>query len=153
MSTILFLSGLSMNDALGAAGRAHRMLFEELGHSYLEIKLGDPGTQDLLNRTVQDQPIEFAYSVVGMGAAIGGRTADGRDVNFWEANHIPYISLSGDSPAYFFSRHVMPSPWHASLYYFPEHLELRKRLPLTRALYGLVPPVPFDAADKRKIDF
>jgi hypothetical protein len=32
-------------------------------------------------------------------------------------------------------------------------LDLRRRLPLTPALYGLVPPVPFDTAEKREVDF
>jgi hypothetical protein len=82
-----------------------------------------------------------------------GATSDGKELNLWEAIGVPFISLKGDSPAYYFARHVMPSPWHACLYFFPEHLELRRRFPLTPALYGLVPPRPFDMIDKREIDF
>ena len=47
----------------------------------------------------------------------------------------------------------MPNAWHACLYYFPEHLQLRKRLPMSPAMYGLVAPVPFDRIDKREVDF
>ena len=153
MTAAVFLSGSSGNDALGAAGRAHRPLFENLGYEFVELRLGRPDARDLLNKTIQARQIEFVYSAAGVGADMLGTTPDGREVNLWQGIGVPFISLKGDSPAYYFSRHVMPSPWHACLYYFPEHLELRRRLPLTPALYGIVPPVPFDLADKGTIDF
>ena len=153
MNTILFLSGTTMNDALGAAGRAHRAMFEPFGYKFIEINLSEPGADATLGRVMQAERVEFVYGVMGMGADIGGKTADGRDINYWEGVGIPYISLKGDTPAYFFSRHVMTSPWHACLYFFPEHLEVRKRFRPTRALYGIVPPIPFDMTDKRQIDF
>ena len=153
MSAILFISGISMNDALGAAGRAHRDLFASLGHDLIEIKLAIPASQDLLNRTMREQQVAFAYSAVGIGAELRGTTPDGKEINFWEGNRIPYISLNGDSPAYFFDRHVMPGPWHACLYWYPEHLELRRRFKPTQAIYGTVPPFPMDLTDKREIDF
>jgi hypothetical protein len=138
-----------MNNALGAAGRAHRVLFESLGHDFVFVDFAVPGAQELLNKTVREQPIEFAYGAAGGGADIRGAGPDGKELNLWEGLRVPFLSLKGDSPAYFFDRHVMPTPWHACLYYFPEHLDLRRRLPLTPALYGLVPPVPFDTAEKR----
>jgi hypothetical protein len=153
MTAVVFLSGQSGNDALGAAGRAHRPLFESLGHDFVELNLGHPGARELLSKTIREERIEFVYSAVGIGAEMRGTTPDGAEVNLWEGIAVPYISVNGDSPVYFFSRHVMSSPWHACLYVFPEHLELRKRLPLTPALYGLVPPIPFDMTDKRDIDF
>jgi hypothetical protein len=153
MSSVVFLSGQTMNDALGAAGRAHRTMFESLGHDFVEINFAQPGAQELLNRTIQEQPIEFAYSAAGAGADIRGTTPEGKELNLWEGIGVPFISLKGDSPAYYFARHIMPSPWHACLYFFPEHLELRRRFPLTPALYGLVPPRPFGMIDKREIDF
>ncbi len=153
MKRVVFLSAQSMNDALGAAGRAHQRLFEELGHRFIEIDFSKPTAQDLLGRTLAEGGIEFAYSVVGFGADFRATRSDGVEVNLWEASRTPYISLTGDSPAYFFQRHVMPSPWHACLYFFPEHLELRKRLAPSNAMYGIVPPIPFDHAEKRAIDF
>jgi hypothetical protein len=142
-----------MNDALGAAGRAHRTLFERLGHDFVEVNYGQPGAQELLNRAIEARSIEFAYSAAGIGADFRGTTSDGKELNLWEGIGVPFISLKGDSPAYYFARHIMPSPWHACLYFFPEHLELRRRFPLTPALYGVVPPRPFDMVDKREIDF
>lgn len=153
MGVIVYLTAGSMNDALGAAGRAHRSLFENLGHDHVEVNLASPRAQELLDATIHGQPIEFSYGAVGFGADLRGRTADGRDVNLWEANQIPFISLNGDSPAYFFDRHVMPSPWHACLYCYPEHLELRQRLKPTRGIYGTVPPFPRDLTDRLDVDF
>jgi hypothetical protein len=147
------LSGRSRNDALGAAGRAHRELFRRLGYEHVEIDFSKPDAQPLLDRTASEQAVEFAYSPVGMAANMQGAMPDGSRVNYWEANRIPFISLSGDSPAYYFDRHVMPTDWHACFYYFPEHLDLRRRLPRLRGLCGLVPPVPFDLAEEREIDF
>ena len=142
-----------MNDALAAAGRAHRTLFEKLGHDFVEVDFAQPGALELLNRAIQEKSVEFVYSAAGIGADFRGTTSDGKEVNLWEGIGVPFISLKGDSPAYYFARHVMPSPWYACLYFFPEHLELRRRFPLTPALYGLVPPRPFDMTDKREIDF
>lgn len=152
MSKIIFISGRSANDALGAAGRAHRIHYEALGHELVEVNFALPGSQDLLNRTLQ-QPVEFVFAAMGMGADLKGATSDGRDINLWEGMRIPFLSLNGDSPAYYFDRHVNLTPWHACLYVYPEHLELRKRLPLTSGLYGLVPTVPFDTIRKRDVDF
>src|SRR4051812_28006540 len=102
MTTIVFLSADSMNDALGAAGRTHRALFESLGYDFVDVNLARPDGHQLLNRTLQENPIEFAYSAVGLGADFVGARPDGSQVNLWEANRIPYISFSGDSPVYFF---------------------------------------------------
>src|SRR5271166_4126057 len=153
MGTILYISGPSMNDALGALGRAHRPLFESLGYDYVEANFAKPGADELLERTLRGQPIEFSYGAVGAGIDLPGRTADGRDVNLWEGNQIPFISISGDSPAYFFDRHVAPSPWHACLYCYPEHMDLRRRLRPPPAICGTVPPFPRDVTDRRDIDF
>src|SRR6266511_5523313 len=111
MSSVVFLSGRTMNDALGAAGRAHRTLFENLGHDFVEVNFAQPGAQELLNRAIQRKSIEFAYSAAGVGADFRGTTSEGKELNLWECIGVPFISLKGDSPAYYFARHVMPSPW------------------------------------------
>lgn len=153
VKSILFISGTSANDALGAAGRAHQALYESLGYRFVEINFASREANDLLNRTLQDGPIELAYSAMGMGADIRVSRTDGTEGNLWETLGVPYLSLKVDSPAYYFDRHVMRSPWHAALYLYPEHLEFRKRLPLTPALYGLTPTVPFDSVNPRDVDF
>src|SRR5689334_24394341 len=107
MSAVVFISGRAMNDALGAAGRAHRLLYEELGYDFVELNFSQSDSSKLLEETIRHQSIEFVYGVAGMGADTLGKSTDGRDVNLWEALRVPFISLKGDSPAYFFDRHVM----------------------------------------------
>lgn len=153
VKSILFISGTSANDALGAAGRAHRRLYEDLGYEFVVIDFSTREANEALNRALQKGGIEFAFSAMGMGADIKATRPDGTEGNLWQIVGIPFLSLKGDSPAYFFDRHVMRSPWHAALYFYPEHLALRRRLPLTPALYGLVPVVPFDAVNPRDVDF
>src|SRR5687768_333087 len=126
MPTVIFLSGQSMNDALGALGRAHRPIFESVGCDFVEIDLSRSDAPSRLSETIQRQPIEFAYSAMGMGSDIAAHTPDRTRVHLGEGNGIPYLSLNADSPAYFFDRHVIRSRWHACLYCHEEHLELRQ---------------------------
>lgn len=153
MTKIVYLSGDSMNDALAAAGRAHRVLFEGLGYEFLEVNLARPDAQALLGSVIAAKDLEFVYAPMGVGAGFRGKSGDGVERNIWEGLRVPFISLVGDTPAYFFERHIATSPWHATLYYYPEHLELRKRFEPKGYLLGLVPPMPFDMADSREVDF
>jgi hypothetical protein len=122
-------SGQSMNGALAAAGRAHRPMFEALGYELVEVDFSQPGADASLTNALQSQSIAFVFGVMGMGADFRGTTPDGKESNLWQGLRIPYISLNGDSPAYYFDRHVMPSAWHACLYYYPDHYRLRRRYP------------------------
>jgi hypothetical protein len=153
MSAVLFMSGSTMGDALGGIGRSHRPAIEALGYDFMEINLDVDGAAERMNRAIQEQPVAFAFAYAGMAAGLNAVVEGGQTRNFWEALRIPFISLLGDSPAYFFDRHVHASPWQAGLYFFPEHLEFRKRLPAGHGLYGLVPPIPFDLTGKEDIDF
>jgi hypothetical protein len=142
-----------MNDSLGAATRAHAPMFESLGYEFREINFSKPGAEAALNTSIREGGIEFAFSAMGGGADISTETDDGRTLNLWEAMQVPFLSLLGDTPAYFFDRHVALTPWHACLYFFPEHFALRKQLPNPPAFSGCIPPIPFDARTKREIDF
>jgi hypothetical protein len=153
MSTVLFLFGTTMGDALGSSGRSMRGIFEDHGHEFVEVNLAQPDALQLMSQTIANRRIEFAFSHVGMGADLTGLTADKRQINFWEGNGIPFISLFGDSPAYFFDRHVVPGPSFACLYAFPEHLEFRKTLPQRKGLLGVTPLRLIDDTPKRDIDF
>lgn len=153
MGLILGLAGASMNDALGAATRAHIPMFRDLGHELREINFSRPDAQVRLQEAMNEGGIEFGFSAMGGAADLRTRTGDGTDRNLWESLEVPFLSLMGDTPAYFFDRHVALSRWHGCLYFFPEHLAFRKRLPLTRGMYGLIPPFPFDAKPSSAIDF
>ncbi len=67
MSVILAIVGQSMNDALGAATRAHQPMFEQLGFEFREINFSKSDASDILNRSVAEGDIEFVFSAMGMG--------------------------------------------------------------------------------------
>lgn len=142
-----------MGDALGATGRAFQHVFEDLGHDFATIAFADADGQRQLDHLLTTTPIEFVFSFVGMGADLRAMLSDGNEGNVWKAVKVPYLSLYGDSPAYFFDRHVMPTSMCASLYAFPEHYRLRKRLPLVRGLLGTAPHAIIDSTPRSAIDF
>ena len=153
MATVLFLSGTTMGDALGAIGRSYAPAFAEFGHDLVELNFTQPDAIDHLNSILQQGNVEFAFAFVGMGADMSGTTPTGEAVNLWEHYGIPFISLYGDTPAYFFDRHVMPTDLCASMYAFPEHSELRRQLPKVRGLIGNSPPGVMEPVPKISIDF
>jgi hypothetical protein len=153
MSVVLFLTGTTMGDALGASGRTMRQTFEDFGHEFVEVNLASPNANELLNRTIASKQVEFAFSHVGMAADLMGETSDKRRVNLWASMGIPFISLFGDTPAYFFDRHIMPGPGFACLYAFPEHYQFRKVLPQRNGIIGVTPLRMIDVTPKGEIDF
>jgi hypothetical protein len=142
-----------MGDSLGEIGRSQKDVYAGLGHDFVEINFADSNWADSLNRTLARGDIECVLSFMGMGADLTGQTPKGEAVNLWDGMSIPFISLYGDTPAYYFDRHVMPSRRCASLYAFPEHCAFRKRLPHIRGLMGVMPPAPLDTMPRSKIDF
>jgi hypothetical protein len=142
-----------MGDALGAIGRGFRPIFEEQGFDLVEVALGKPDAPAQLHKIVREAQIAFAFSFVGMAASLRGTTSEGMELNFWEALRIPYISLYGDTPAYFFDRHVMPTRMSACLYAFPEHVEFRKTLPHLPGILGTTLPGVIDSVPKSTLDF
>jgi hypothetical protein len=59
--------------------------------------------------------------------------------------------MFGDSPAYFFDRHVVSANGFACLYGFPEHLQFRRRLPKVKGLLGTIPPSVLDLVPKQSV--
>ena len=153
MKAVVFLSGLSMGDALSGVGRLWQDMFERLGYVFVEVRLSEPNGLAVLHETANQHEIEAAISFVGMAAELGGMTKEGNQVNFWEHSRIPFLSLYGDSPAYFFDRHVLPGKMFAALYGFPEHYVLRKRLPRMPGMMATIPPLVVDPVPKEEIDF
>ena len=153
MSAAVFLTGQTMGDACGSAGRSLRSEFEQLGLEYVEIDLTKPDPLLPLDRIIKERQIEFAYSFVGICADLAATRSDGTEGNLWQTLGVPFVSLYGDSPAYFFDRHVVPGHGFASLYAFPEHYEMRKRLPDIRGLLGTLPAVAADPVTKETLNF
>ena len=152
-TAVLFLCANTAADALGGLGRAFRNSFERLGHTFVEINFARPDAIDALNRTIKELPIEMVFTFIGMGVELPATTSEGKDINLWEGLRVPVISLYGDSPAYYFDRHVMPGRMFACLYGFPEHYSLRTRLPHIRGLLGTIPSIALDPVPKSEIDF
>jgi hypothetical protein len=141
-----------MGDSLGAIGRSFAPLFEEHGHQLVEIDFRTDGAE-VLNNHLQGSDILLTFAFLGMGADIRITSQEGEKLNVWETFNIPYISLYGDTPAYFFDRHVMPSKWCAAMYAFPEHAALRARLPRPPTILGVSPPGPMEPVPRAEIDF
>jgi hypothetical protein len=153
MSAIVFLTGQTMGDACGSSGRSLRTEFEELGYEFLEVDLTKPNPLVPLDEIIKSRRIEFAYSYVGVCNDLAATTSNGTTANLWEALGVPFVSLYGDSPAYFFDRHLVPGSGFASLYAFPEHCEVRKRLPGVRGALGTLPAVAVEPVAKSALNF
>jgi len=153
MSAIVFLTGQTMGDACGSSGRSLSSEFHHLGYEFLEVDLTKPNPLVPLDEIIKSKRIEFAYSYVGICNDLAAATSDGKTANLWEALGVPFVSLYGDSPAYFFDRHVVPGSGFASLYAFPEHCEVRKRLPRVQGALGTLPPVAVEPVAKTALNF
>lgn len=151
VNSIVFLSGRSAADVLAGLGRAFRGTFERLGHTLIEASFSQDDGPRVLDRALNETAVQFAFSFVGGGANFAGTTKDGKEVNLWEGLRIPFITLFGDSPAYFFDRHVMPANGFACLYGFPEHLQFRKRLPKIQGLLATIPPIVLDPLRQKDV--
>ena len=152
-TSVLFISGRSAADVLGGLGRAFRTTFEHFGHTLIEANFATDEGAKSLDKALSETDVQFVFSFVGGGADFKGTTNEGQQVNLWQGLRIPFITIFGDSPAYFFDRHVMPGNGFAALYGFPEHLHLRKRLPNIKGLVGSLPHVVLDPVPKNTLDF
>ena len=153
MGTVLFLTGESRGDSLKMIGRSYEALFNAQGLDFLLIDLRNTATAiATLNRVISERPIEFVFSFMGCGANLGGTDENGRHQNLWQGIGAPYLSLMGDSPAYFFDRHVATFPNFACLYGAPEHELLRRRLPRADGFIGGYRALLLDQVDLEEID-
>lgn len=152
MGAVVLLVGKTMADVLGGIGRSYRPAFEALGHQFVEIDLIDTATAPQKLNSLVDLQIDLVLSFMGMGADITA-TQNGRPGIVWEFLQVPFISLCGDSPAYFFDRHVFTGKGFVCLYGFPEHYAFRKRLPKINVPIGTYLPTAHDVAPKESMDF
>jgi hypothetical protein len=151
LDKILFLSGTTRGGALEGIGRAFAPILKEMDIELVEISLVkiDPLLPLLQGPDVSK--IRFVMSCAGMGMDVSVQH-NGQMVNVWKDLGIPFITLFGDSPAYFFDRHRVPGKQFISIYGFTEHGELRKRLPGIAGPIGTVPPVPLDRIALKDVD-
>jgi hypothetical protein len=153
VSCVLAFLTNSGNDIFRPAILEHKVHFESFGHELVEIDFARPDANQRLDERVRKGGIELAFGPMGAGDDLRATKPDGKEVNLWEAMGVPFLSLIGDTPAYFFDRHVASSRWHALLYFYPDHRDVRLRLPRRQGLFGVLPPIPFDATERGKLDF
>ena len=151
MDKVLYLSGTTRGGALEGITRSYASVLARMGVELVELSLLQ--LDQLLHRlkSLDLSEVKFVLSGVGMGLDLSLKQ-DGRDANLWEALGVPCITLHGDSPAYFFDRHVVRSGSFISLYAFAEHHELRKRLPKVQGPVGKLPPILLDEMAASDVD-
>ena len=153
MTAVVLIMGSSMADAVGGIGRAYRHVFEKLGYEFIEVNLVEKERALKQLTDLVHKQVAFAFSFMAMGTDILLDLADGKTADIWEVLRVPYISLYGDSPAYYFDRHVLRNPSYAALYGFPEHFEFRKRFPNINGPINTYSPVAIDVVPKEQLDF
>jgi hypothetical protein len=149
---VLFLSGTTRGATLEGIGRSFGRNFEELGIGFVEISLLDQ--KNLLDnlKRVNFQEIKLVFSWASIGLDIRMLDETGNQLDLWHELGIPFMTFHGDSPAYFFDRHVMRDSKFVSFYVFSEHCALRKRLPhvngpVDTVQLGLLDKVPIGQLD------
>ncbi|HJU09470.1 MAG TPA: hypothetical protein VJ728_01270 [Candidatus Binataceae bacterium] len=153
METVVFLSGITRGDTLECIGRSFGPLFNALGFELVEISLRD--WEHLLDnvRALNLAKVKFVFSFVSMGMDMKVQRADGTSFELWPELGIPFLSIHGDSPAYFFDRHIVKNSNFVSIYGFVEHCELRKRLPRLHGPVATIWPVALNEVPKDDLDF
>ena len=146
MSAVLFMMGTSRGGALNGILSAASQAFKAYGLEVIPVDLRSPNLLQDLDAQMQSKDVRFALGIIGIGRDLKVRAADGKELLAWDMIDVPFISVNGDSPAYYYDRHVNPSANYGALYTFREHYEFRKALPKPEGLFGLAPPMIFDKA-------
>jgi hypothetical protein len=151
MDSIIFLSGTTRGGTLEGIGRAFTSALNHLGIELIELSLLDMDQLTCKLKRIDLSRVRFALSCVGMGLDLS-LTQNGEVYNLWNKLGIPCITLHGDSPAYFFDRHVVYNNNVVSLYAFAEHCELRRRLPKIKGPISTLPPILLNELAGEQID-
>ena len=153
MSTVVFLSGQTRGATLEGIGRSLGRAFEALDISFTEISLIDNAAFLETVKSIDFRNVLLVFSFVSLGMEIPLRREDGTVFDLWQEVGIPFISIHGDSPAYYFDRHIVKSSRFVSVYTFPEHRDLRARLPQIHGLLDTSWPITLDELPKQQMDF
>lgn len=148
---MLFLSGTTRGATLEGIGRAFDTVLKRLDIDLVELSLLDLSGLLASLKTLDLSEVQFVLSGVGMGMDLKV-VLQGKSVLLWDELRIPFITLHGDSPAYFFDRHVVPSGNFVSLYAFAEHHALRQRFPQICGPIGILPPILLNEVSPADLD-
>ena len=150
---VLFLSGSTRGDTLEGIGRSVGREFNAFGIECIEVSLRDQAHLIENLRQVNFYEVKLIYSWASMGADLMLRQPDGSQVDFWRELGIPFITFHGDSPAYFFDRHVVKDSKFITFYGFTEHCALRKRMPHLNGPVDTLWPTVLNEIPKDQLDF
>ncbi len=153
MDTVIFLSGQTRGATLEGIGRSLCKAFARLDIAYIEISLLDHAAFLETIKTIDFRKVLLVFSFVSMGMEIPLRREDGSVFDLWQEAGVPFFSFHGDSPAYFFDRHIVKGTRFVSTYIFPEHQVLRSRLPQILGPLETTWLIPLDQVPKEEIDF
>jgi len=155
LDKVLYLSGTTRGGALECIGRSLGNDFQSLGIECVEISLLDQ--EHLLEnlRRVDFAEIKLVFSWASMGLGITVNDDAGKAHDLWHELGIPFITFHGDSPAYYFDRHIVRDSKIVTIYGFSEHADLRRRLPQLNGPVdtiwpGLLNEIPVDQLDWKK---
>jgi hypothetical protein len=149
---VLFLSGTTRGATLESVGRSLGRDFGALGLGFHEISLADEEHFLENLRKVKFEEVKLIYSWASMGLGIKLRQQDGTERDLWNDLGIPFLTFHGDSPAYFFDRHIIPDTKFVTFYGFDEHRELRKRFPLVHGPVDTVWPTVLNEIPIGQVD-
>jgi hypothetical protein len=150
---VVFLSGTTRGATLEGIAQSLASGFNSFGIEFVEISLLDVGRFLESIQAIDFRKVKLIFSWVSMGMDVILNEDDGSTRNLWKSLNLPFITLHGDSPAYFFDRHVARDSSVVSLYGFTEHCQLRKRLPNVRGPIDTLWPFPLDEVPRQDIDF
>lgn len=127
-----------------------RWIFNPLGIEFREISLLDSSQFIKECRSVDWNAVEFVFSFCSMGMDIQSLDSSGSPHNIWDLLGVPFISIHGDSPAYFFDRHIVPSSLFVTLYSYEEHYRSRTLLPERKGIIKPISPIILERIPSNK---
>ena len=147
MDDVLFIDTLSIGNFFTGAGASLKQSLARIGVNLHVVNIVDENFPAELTRLLNERGYAFALSYIGVGkGCMSG------EQSLWDLVPLPFITIYGDSPCYYFDQHRDFGNWTVSLYVFEEHLQFRRRFSLLRGLDGIAPTLPYNAAPEQPID-
>lgn len=141
------------SDGLAAGIKATQQQFRRYGYDYQIVELKDEGWRAHIERLLQKpEEICCVLSSTGMANELSVHTDRGVR-SLWAEAGIPFLSVFGDHPAYFFPRHRSLGHGFMSLYCFEEHMEAMRAWAAPLPVMAQMPQGPWDIIGKEEVDF
>ena len=145
---VLFIDTWSMGNFCTNAGESLRRSLAGIGVNLFTVNALDEAFPARITELINQRSYEFVLSYGGVGKACAAG-----DKVLWDVIGLPFLTIYGDSPSYFFDQHFDYGLWGVSLYPFEEHLALRRQFATLRGLHGVAPTLPYDSMLDGEIDW